>query len=253
MINNKIKIMVLIGLIVLIGTMGIAYAALSRTLTISADIEIDSSRINVFFEGSTTSTTATGGAVVLSEGTISNTSISGLSVKLAPGSSVSTSFTAINRSESLYAKLNNISPASNYIDICVTDGTDVYCIEDLFNEDPDAITALIAATGLDPTDEYFSDTMDALYETIISTFSLTIYKDGYLSPIYEQTYEDGVTMDISNCSILSPYNQNNVSASEESYTIELMISNDVPELNEGWNFVIQGFAFNFIYNQVVNG
>lgn len=252
MINNKTKIMVLIGLIVLIGTMGIAYAAFSRTLTISSDIEIDSSRINVFFEGSTTSTTTTGGAVVVSEGTISNTSISGLSVKLVPGSSISTSFTAINRSESLYAKLDIIRLASNDEDLCITDGTDVYCLEEFNNEDPDAINALIAATGLDPTDEYFSDTMEALLATLASSISITIYKDGYLSPIYELTLGSS-TRDTSNCSILSPYNQNNVSASEESYTIELMISNDVPELNEGWSFVIQGIGVDFIYNQVVNG
>lgn len=249
MMNNKNKILVLLALIFIVGTIGIVYAALSRSLSISADVKIESGRINVFFEGVTTSTTVRNGAVVLSEGTINDAIISGLSVKLVPGSSVSTSFTAINRSESLYAKLYDIS--NNFFsDLTLINGQNEY---NLFSLDDSSIIQLISeAIGLDPTSETFSDDLSESLINLFSSLSLQIYKAQGNVLIYSSTFGNQTISNFSTCSILNPYDQQNVSGSEESYIAEISLSNDVLQFNEGWSIRMEDLNLGFVYNQVAN-
>lgn len=115
-IDKKFKTIILSIVVILLLTLSIGFALLSKTLTLSSNVEVKPFSLNVRFMGEKTESRAYNGSEVMSEGTINGTSISGLSLRINPkdNSYIETRFSAINNSESANAKLTNINTDYNF-------------------------------------------------------------------------------------------------------------------------------------------
>lgn len=110
-IGKMFRLLVLGISIVSIFTLSVVFATVTQTLTISTDVEITTSPMNVSFFGDGTETDINDGEVLL-EGSIDGTSFEGLSIKLTTTSISETRFSVINDSEYANVMLTGIELAT---------------------------------------------------------------------------------------------------------------------------------------------
>lgn len=268
--SKNSRIIILVGLIVLSGTLGIVFASLSQNLSVETDISIPSSSLAVSFQSAngTTSTTVSDEscATVIQEGTINGTSVEGLEAILrCPGSYIETPLEVINNTDALEVKLSNVDiDLFDFLGALKLKKNDTIIslgeIDQIVNGDPEEVTeeqaALIAmfATdfNIDMTDsEAVSDAMSSFYLALLSSFKLSIFKDdgNTLEEIVVVAVEDSQDF---NGEIVDTLASTSGTLAErtEDYVLRFeYLSNSTLTLPENYSVIFDGISVNFLYEQ----
>ena len=255
--NRKVRIIVLITLIVSVFTLGIAYATVSRTLNLNADIEFAPSPLNVNFVGVSTSSSAYDGATIVSEGTINGTSINNMQIRLIPGSSIRTTIQVLNSSENATVKLDDIDFFIQDASFSLVHNNQEILLQDYYNDYSENLTSEIIEDLLG-TDEYDEEDVydflsDIMYE-LTNGVTLTIYKDdnGISREIIELSFGSGGILDDTYLSELADVSAQNINTRMENYVFVGSLSEDANiSLPDGYSLKVSSLNLKFNYVQVI--
>ena len=243
--SNKTKVLIVIALIVSVGSLGIAYAALSQTLTLTAQVAVAASKLDVRFEAQNNKITISefvnsNGASVQEDADVNETSITNIKIDFSsPGQSVSFPLKAVNHNANFGAKLSDVLFAngsydnSNIILICSSNDSDI-CT---FGE------------------EYDKSDKNTVYTQIradfIQNFAINIFKTvtGSQDVLLAQ-YSNGTwnkTSLTSNAGVLNKYTESN---NYETYKVVVEYSiNAISDFPEGYLLVASNLNLDFKYLQ----
>lgn len=244
--SNKTKVLIVIALIVSVGSLGIAYAALSQTLTLSAQVAVAASKLDVRFEAqnnkiTTSEFVTSNGASVQSDADVNETSITNIEIVFSsPGQSVSFPLKAVNHNENFGAKLSDVLFTGNgsYDDsniklICSSNDSDI-CTKDAEydEEDKNSVYTRIRT-------DFIQNLTVSIYKTVTGS------QDVLLAQYSNGTWDK--TSLTSNAGVLNKYAEND---NYETYKVVVDYSiNAIPDFPEGYLLVASNINLNFKYLQ----